>query len=843
MTADVSRRDAFRIGGGLLAGGALAQGSASTASADPLPATPVSAAVAGSGAGSTASSGAANAATSAGRELDAATVNRWWPPQRQVWTPIGWKDHLFRFNVFYNGIIAAEPAAVIAGKPNTTPYTGLGTQLDFQPPSDYGAFFPPETGAPYFLRAKDLGLGEQGWHDSPTPQLWTNWRLKSGLVIRQSVFAHVPGGAPVQTATEPIYAWVRLSVEHVDPRSAPASIPFVVRISRRHLTPEGIFNYRDGVPVEAKPAQAPLRGPLRAEPVWSPGGTPVPVRILTGDGQVRLATGPVPADSTSFVETSTKLIYDLTVTLRGQKGAHVDFLMPMLPQPRADFDAELALGYDAALAESDEYWSTHREPGARISIPERHMQELVEQNRKFVEVIAEKSPDTGHYTFLTGSFAYDVLWATPSSMSHHMFLDPLGHHDTSLKYLELFRHNQGTVKPPGQAYGMHPGYFSTPERLRSIDWLSDHGAILTSVATNALLSGSSRPGVNQVFLDNWTEPIVRACEFIRDACASTNHAGIKGLMPPAVATDEGLETQGVWSQGWNYKGLAMAVRLLKQIEHPRVAEFEEVRDTFRTALVNHYRALSASGPKWTHPDGRQLPVPIADYTPRPPHHFQEAFLLDTGPMFYVWAEVFPADDPLMRAAVEFFRVGPNHELWSTQSNAVSRAVLHHEISSCEPCYSWNIAHSWQLGDREKFLEGMYGLAVAGCSPQTYISNEHRHGIYGLMVTASYAIWCMRQAVVDDLLVEGELHLLRLMPLAWLKAGFETVFGDMPTMFGPISLRITIDGGTLRVEQSGQWRSKPKKTVLHLPAGVTHLVLNGTPVRLAAGQTQVTIQLR
>lgn len=827
MTADVSRRDAFRLGGGLLAGGYLAPGLTGTASADPVATTGLPATAVPAAAGR--------------REFTAEIVNDLWPPQRQVWTPIGWKDHLFRFNVFYNGLIACEPGAVVAGKDNVRPYTGLGTQLEFMPPNDFGVVIPPET-QPYLLRQKDLGLGEQGWHDSPTPLLWTNWRLKQGLVVRQTVFAHVAGGGPVETAIEPIYAWIRLSVEHIDERSAPASLPFVIRIAKRHVTPTGLFIFRDGVPVRADPAQAPLRGSLHAEPNWSPDGRPIPTRILQGDGRVRLATGPVPPGSVRFAETATKLIYDLMVTLPGRKGAFVDVLMPMLPQPRVEFDRELALGFGGALAESDAFWTRSAERGARIEIPERYMQELVHHSRKFVEVIAEKSPDTGQYTFLTGSFAYDVLWATPSSMSHHMFLDPLGQHETSLKYLELFRHNQGSVKPPGEAYSPHPGYFSTPAPLRAIDWLSDHGAILTSVATNALLSGSSKPGVNQVFLDNWTGPIVKACEFIKDAIEITDHDGIKGLMPPAVATDELLETQGVWSQGWNYKGLAMAVRVLKQIDHPRAAEFDEVRETFRDTLVRAYRDLAAKGPKWTHPDGRRLPVPIADYTPRPPHIFQDAFLLDTGPLFLVFAEVFHADDELMRSAAEFFRVGPNHELWSTQSNAVSRAVLQREISSCEPCYSWNITHSWQLGDREKFLEGMYSLAVAGCSPQTYISNEHRHGIYALMVTAAHAIWCMRQAVVDDLLVEGELHLLRLMPLAWLKSGFETVFENMPTIFGPITLKLTPQGNRLRIEQSASWRDVPKKVVLYVPQGIEELSLNGRTIRVA-GMRQVAIEVR
>lgn len=832
MTAEVSRRGAFLLGGGLLAGGYLAQGVGGTASADPDKPGEVPAVAVPAPAGR--------------REINVDVANDWWPPQRQVWTPIGWKDHLFRFNVFYNGLIAAEPGPVIATKNNVMPYFGLGTQFEFLPPDDYGGFPAPET-TPYFLRQKDLGLGEQGWHDSVTPQLWTNWRLKQGLVVRQSVFAHIKGGGAVESAIEPIYAWVRLSVEHVDEVSAPASIPFVIRISKRHVTPVGVFNRRDGVPVHADTAQSQLRGALIVKPTWSPDGRPLPTHVLLGDRRVRMATQPLPVGSVTFAQTATQLVYDLTLTLPGTVGAHIDVLIPMLPQPRDEFDRELALGYEGALAESDAYWSASAESDrARIKIPERHMQEFVERNIAFTEVIAEKSPDTGQYTCLTGSFGYDVLWATPSSMTHHMMLDLLGLHQTSRKYLELFRLNQGTVKPPGAAYSMHPGYFSTPAPLRSIDWLSDHGAIMTSIATNALMSGSSRPNRDRKFVADWTEPIVKACEFIADALEITNHNGVQGLMPPAVATDELLETQAVWSQGWNFKGLAMSVRVLEQIGHPRAEEFAEVRDRFRDTLVRAYRDLMANAPRWTHPDGRRLPVPNGDFTPRPPHPYQDAFLLDTGPLFLVFSEVFAADDELMRSAADYFRVGPPQALWSTQSNAVHRAVLQHELSTCEPCYSWNITHSWELGDRDRFLEGMYSLAVGGCSPQTYISNEHRHGIYALMVTAAHTIWCMRQAVVDDMLKPGELHLLRLMPTAWLEPGFETVFERMPTIYGPVTIKLSLpgDGSTLQVEQSATWRELPKSVVLHMPPihGIQQLTLNGKTEQID-GRQQVPINIR
>ena len=68
-----------------------------------------------------------------------------------------------------------------------------------------------------------------------------------------------------------------------------------------------------------------------------------------------------------------------------------------------------------------------------------------------------------------------------------------------------------------------------------------------------------------------------------------------------------------------------------------------------------------------------------------------------------------ARDPLMQDACAWFREGPQHKLYRPDASCWQVPVLIHEMSSCEPCYSWNIFHSWQLGDRERFLEGMYSL--------------------------------------------------------------------------------------------------------------------------------------
>jgi hypothetical protein len=172
---------------------------------------------------------------------------------------------------------------------------------------------------------------------------------------------------------------------------------------------------------------------------------------------------------------------------------------------------------------------------------------------------------------------------------------------------------------------------------------------------------------------------------------------------------------------------------------------------------------------------------------------------------------------------------------------MDRPVLVHEMSSWEPCYSWNVINSWRTGDRQKFLEGMYSLFTGALSPQTFIAGEVRNGMYGDLGTPPLVTWCMRQAVIDDQLKDGEIHLLRLCPLAWIKSDEETVFNNMPTMNGPVDLRFKLsdDEKSLDVSFNPRWRIAPKKVILHIPPvkGLTGVVVNGIR-RPATGEIEL-----
>jgi len=823
MNPGVSRRSLLQVAGGVSLGGLLlGSGDRATAAVAnlpvaqrPLPAlTPAPVA----------------SAVGAGLEPTVAVAEQWWPRQRQVWTPIGWKGHLIRFDQFYNGTTVCQPAVALpAGSASVKPYLDKYKGKDFQvtPVMPIRGGIPPLSKSPYYLYRGDYGVGIQGWEDSEAPTLWTEWRRQEGFALRQRTFAHLRGSAPVDTAEEPLFAWSRYEFAHIDPLVAPGSFEFALRLSRVHLQhyidpPEQQEAF---VTMQATPAAAPLAGALKIPRIWNPGGQAIKVPVTDADGLTRLVVGVPAGGGISLKQVDGhQNVFDLVIKLPVATDAVLDVLMPMVPMKKAPVDTEWNLGWDGARAEAESFWAPKPATSAMIDTAEPRFNAFFHRSPQLAEVIAEKSPDSGKFTFLSGSFGYDLLWSTPTSMISHMFLDLLGYHEVVERHIELYLQVQGKRTPPGAAYRGLPkdGFFATPASLQAFDWVADHGAVLEAAARHALLSH------DQAFIDRWLEPIIAACDFIKRACELRGHPGVAGLMPAAASNDTGVEQQSIWIQAWNYKGLVSAVRLLTRLGHERAGEFDAVATAYREAFVQALRAAADTAPKWTHPDGTAYPVlPSKFFGPESPWPYIEAF--DNGALIAVWAGLMPADDPLMRSYLEFFRVGPNTRLFDPwHHTALDRVVLDREQSSAEPCYSWNLFHTWQLGDRDRFLEGMFGL-LTGAISETFVSGEHRNAMYGNLFVQPLQTWAARACVIDDEITAGELHLLRLFPLSWLKGDGDTRFERMPTLFGPMSLVLRRPAeDTLEVDVALPSLRAPDRAVLHVPPipGLQRVVVNG-----------------
>ncbi len=745
----------------------------------------------------------------------------WWTDLPNIWTPLGWPHHQVRFSVFWNGTLFAQPNL----NNRTNHLDGQGAQIAFAPHCS-NAF--SEWSHPYLEH--DDGTVRQGWTEAKAPVLWTEW-AQDGLLLRQEVFAHIPGGGETVTGDEPLFAWVRLRVHALCD-----ALPL-----------EEVHGF--SLLIQAPHAQASMS--TRNQCAWQSNGGRYPralaperegydlatgLRVLEEDGRVRLAVAPEqtqclaaqfspPEENTAFSR--------LYLQLPAKKNAHIDLLVPMLPTDRAIFDTELALGYDAALKEANRYWAGVTKSATKFEVPEADVNDAIAQSVRFSHVLTERNPATGKICKINGSWVYAALWTTPGAMDLVMMMDTLGHHALVERCLEIFREEQGTVVPPGDTYTLHPGFLSTPELYKSIDWLSDNGAVLYTLCMHALLSG------DRAYTERFTECIVKSCEWIKDARAQTGHGGYEGVLPPAVATDKCTKIQALWSIGWNYKGLTSAVRLLRQLNHPRADEFAQEAKAYRKVFLAAFRDKCEKMPTWKDASGqtrRLAPTALAGEEKEETRH---AFYLDTGPLFPVFAGLMDADDPLMEDVRAWFREGPQTAFYRRDANCWQVPVLDYEMSSCEPCYSWNVFHSWQLGEREPFLAGMYSLFAGSLSRQTRISCETRGGITGNVFSAPLAIYLARLAVIDDQLRTDELHLLRLAPLAWLKPGDACRFKQVPTEYGPVTLLTEVgkDGNTLDITFTPAFRAAPKKVVLHVPPlpGLKTVRVNGVTVRVKGGK--------
>ena len=749
------------------------------------------------------------------------TAKLLWTELPKKWTAVGWKEHITRFNVLFDGTIV-NFFSYDKGAQNPVPI-----RPPIPEPWAQFAFYPGASSdcVPAWREdsSQDLGDVLQGWNDSDTPVLWSEWAW-GGYLLRQQIFAHVPGGQELNRGDEPLFAWVRLSVHYAADGIPLEKDPgFGVRINN--------YAYTCGMELRhnlnsfgAKPKYA---RELKAESESYTAGEAY--RILEPDGRVRIAVAPG-ADSRAAFNANKPSDKDsvLHVHLPPRQGAYVDLLIPMLPTDGATFDKELALGYDGAFNEAEAFWSRTPASAATFDVPEDGINQAIRRNLQHDQITAEKEIESGDTYVITGALGYGIAtWATPVSIAMAGFLDPMGYHDLVAKYLKVFKDAQGTVKPPGDYFKHNKGYLGAPTKVAIVNWLPDHGAILWAIAQHGLLTADPD------FVREYTPVVIDACEWIRDARQAGGHGGVLGVMPPAGASDDESRVQSCWTDGWIYKGLNTAVQFLKMTNHPRAAEFEAEANDYKATFVKAFRAKASGLPTWTDDAGwkRQL-VPFA-FSKEMEWQFRHLFYLDTGPMHLVFAGLMDAEDPLMKDAVDWFRIGPPSKMYRPYGNLAHVPSLIHEISSWEGCYSWNIFHTWQLGDRDRFLQGMYSLFAGVLSQQTYTVCESRGGMTSNIMWVPVVLHA-RMAVIDDQIKANELHLLRLCPLAWLTTDRESRFDNMPTIYGPVSLRVKLDasGKTLNVSFSGKLRDRPGKIVLHIPPvpGLKGVSLNGKTLK-------------
>lgn len=425
------------------------------------------------------------------------------------------------------------------------------------------------------------------------------------------------------------------------------------------------------------------------------------------------------------------------------------------------------------------------------------LQGWIDNFPRLTAMIAQKNPFTGLSFLPSGSYSYEAAWPTPFSMQMYG-LDFLGFGKEVEKYMEPYRLNQGEKKPPSPYLNKHPGYFGSPPELSAIDWITNNAAILWAAANHALMSG------NKQFIEKWTQPIDMACCFICGAVEVKVPGFYTGILPPAVSNDSGWCSQSVWNNASK--------------------KLEEYRNRFREV----FRKEVEKSRKWKDVDGCLHPLISAVLSGGTGTEVCHAFYLDTGPLVLVFGELFDADEQEMISAMKWFRKRLKRRIYRRFSSEWQPFVLDHEISSCEPCFSWNIFHSLQIEDREKFTTGLYSLFAAGASRQNFVSCETINGVSGNCFSHILAFILTRLCVIQE--NEKDLHLLKMVLLAFLAdGGFR--WKNVATYFGDISISAKFQDKRLFIDYKSPDRISPQNTFFYIPpANVKEIHINSKKMK-------------
>ncbi|MCX7705763.1 MAG: hypothetical protein N2115_05845 [bacterium] len=779
-------------------------------------------------------------------EWNAEIACKYWPDQYAHWVPVSWKDHLYEFNVFYDGTILANPA-------------GLGMNTNVLPEDQV---FASELRIRFmaknpFRQNTRNGQPDTSVCDTSLMQLlnpdrrhiacWDGCKtpvyvieqviLNAPVVIRQKQFAHIPGGKSVKTGVEPLFLWVRIEIADVieEINCLKEIFACLTIIAPSLIVGMGAynnitFNYGFGVP--SYPVALVYEGDTNLKnPGYLRISSPSSHTELFGSftaGKRNTLALPGCQENISiqfarsqFFSASNKPLSHLVVKIPCEIGKKFDFVFPFIPVADDLIKRELALGYDGALKEAEKFWKNQLKTRTIIKMSEPLLQGWVDNFPRLTAMIAQKIPSSDLYGLPSGSYCYEATWPTSLSMQLYA-LDFLGYGKEVEKYLEPYRKKQGEKKPPSPYLDKHPGYFASPQELSAIDWITDHAAILWAAVNHALMSGDGE------FVERWTQPIIKACRFICDALDKKVPGFYEGILPPAVSNDSGWCSQSVWNNAWHHKALKTASFFLEEIGHPDAEYFsrraKKYRDRFREIFFEEVKKMK----KWKASDGKSYPLIPVVLGGGIGMELSHAFYLDTGPLVLVFGELFDADEPEMIATIKWFSEGPQWRIYRPFSSEWQPAVLDHEISSCEPCFSWNIFHSLYLGDREKFTMGLYSLYAAGASRQNFVSFETRNGVSGNCFSHGLTFILTRLCVIQE--QDNELHLLKLVPLAFLNNG-GFVWKNVPTYFGSISISAKIQSNKLQIEYRQPDRKTPHGTFLHIPpTDINEILINGKKIK-------------
>ena len=473
----------------------------------------------------------------------------------------------------------------------------------------------------------------------------------------------------------------------------------------------------------------------------------------------------------------------------GEK-AIFEFYLPHSPVSNERAIALSGQSFDLRFRECKEFWKTKLAQGARITVPEPRINEMIQAGLLHLDMVTYgNEPD--------GTLAPDIGVYSPigtESSPIIQFYNSMGLTDNARRSLTFFldkQHDDGMI----QNFG---GY------------MVETGAALWSMGEYFRYTKDKQ----------WVKAIepklLKACNFLIKWREDNKKEELKGrgygMIAGKVADPEDPFHQYMLN-GYAYLGISRVAEMLRDVDSVQSdrlsREANEWRQDIRTSLMNSISnspvvplgdgSWSPTVPPWTEASG-----------PRALHLIPETFVSHgtvtapdvlLGPLYLVFCEVLKPEDPLSGMMLDY-----HSELFYQYNAAFS-----------QPYYS---RHNWvqlKLGLIKPFLKTYYNTFSALADRETYTFWEHLFQVSAHKTHEEG--WFLMETRWMLYLEEGEtLKLLSAIPRKWMEDGKQIRLDNVVSYFGPLSLEVNskINAGYIEASITCNSVSKPREIQIRLP---------------------------
>ncbi len=739
-----------------------------------------------------------------------------WPDLTRPITFLGCKDHPDEFGIMWNGnLTLASPGLVDADRrmfqdrkdDSLQVSFSMGDKPDFQ------------------NRDREDGSTEPSLAEGYLPITQVRIR-KNDVVLKEEAFVSNSEGSCLASAwNDPAFLRVRFTVLEASSGNSPIHLWAHVARNHTHYAMREVSNVRiDFVaPLYGRKLQASENSLLDSRGL-----------VVMSAPQGFRFYPELPAALDSIALRESQMNRNLCeFTLPGKAGATVDLIFPFLPAPPDKVSAVRRQDFPEARLSVTKCWENEISRGMQVEVPERALNNLWRFTVPLSFMTADSYPN-GDRIMKISSHHYEALWTTPASLNI-VDLIQRGYREEAAAYLAplLDQSRQQPVPNTGTSFSSSKGFIGSPSDYMAINWVTDNGAALWAASEYYLLTRDEK------FLARSLPPMLGSLEWIARERERTRLRGgpDAGLMPAGRFTDADNQANFFWNDAWTYRGLADVCRVLEAIGHKDAARWTRERDDYRATFQKIFNEQVQRTIRWRDSSGAWIPfIPfrlgqIADEDPR-------YFYLDAGPMMLGVAGLLDPKDTTMTWAMKWLTEGPHSSGNPDWDDWTRPASLRYEMSSLEPCYSWNIYLRYLRGEREKFLEGVYSLAAGSVTRKFLGGVEHRNGIQAVPATnAVFDNHLRNMLVFEDESGQG-IDLLRNSPVAWLKPEKRIRVERAETYFGPVSFEVVSFGSRIEAEIKAPSRTSPEwiRLWLNHPEGkaLRSVTINGSAAAPAAG---------